>query len=125
MLGGSALRLGRDGYLEGCLLARTCRQLSEKHTLLTVFVKAFKNMSILYHVRAKKSNVFLHRTKYFLRNQKTIDKPVNLCLNVSNMKKTIPILSLLLLIFLSGCTTVIADNTVKDDDKEEEEQCGK
>ena len=36
------------------------------------------------------------------------------------MKKTIPILSLLLLIFLSGCTTVIADNTVKDDDKEEE-----
>jgi len=71
------------------LLARTCRQLSEKHTLLTVFVKAFKNMSILYHVRTKKSNVFLHRTKYFFRNQKTIDKPVNLCLNVTNMKKTL------------------------------------
>ena len=87
MLRGSALRLGRDGYLEGCLLARTCRQLSEKHTLLTVFVKAFGNMSILYHVRAQKSNVFLRRTKIFLGCQKTIDKFTDLCLNVTNMDK--------------------------------------
>ena len=53
------------GTLEGHSLARTCRQLSEKYTLLTVFVKAFTILNAFYHVLAEKSNVFARGTKYF------------------------------------------------------------
>jgi len=56
--------------LEGYLLACTCRQLSEKHTLLTVFVKAFAILKAFYHVRAQKSNVFADETKYFSKGAK-------------------------------------------------------
>ena len=35
------------------------------------------------------------------------------------MKKTIPVIFLLAVLLLSGCTTVIADNTAKDDDNDE------
>ena len=89
MLGGSALRLGRDGYLAHGSLAYTCRQLSEDRVNLTVFVKAFAILTILYHVHAKKSNVFLRKTNIFFRREKTIDKPRGLCLNVSNTEKTL------------------------------------
>ena len=68
--GGSALRLGRDGYLERDLLAHTCRQLSEKPHFLTVFVKAFAILNAFYHVPAEKSNVFAGGPKYFYHRAK-------------------------------------------------------
>ena len=40
-------------------------------------------------MRAKKSNVFLHKTIIFLLAQKDIDKPGSLCLNERNMKNDV------------------------------------
>ena len=68
-------------------MACTGRQLSEKRTFLTVFVKAFAILNAFYHVRAKKSNVFTARTKIFCKAQKTVDKQRPVCLNVNNIGK--------------------------------------
>ena len=59
--GGSALRLGRDGYLERGLSAHTKCRLSEKPDFLTVFVKAFINFSVLYHRKKRLSILFLKK----------------------------------------------------------------
>ena len=68
-------------------MACTCRQLSEKRTILTVFVKAFAILNAFYHVHGKKSNVFAARTKNILLGEKNVDKLIPLCLNVSNICK--------------------------------------
>ena len=59
----SVFRLRSDGSC-GCILSSfTNRRLSERRRNRTVFVTAFFILSILYHVRDKKSNVFILKSK--------------------------------------------------------------
>ena len=63
---GSALRLGRDGYLDSFTLAHTNRQLSERSAYLTVFVKAFFNIAhTLSCPRSKVKCFSLSNKKFF------------------------------------------------------------
>ena len=74
-LNASALRLGSDGSYGCILLPRTNRQLSGRTRFRTVFVTAFFVLPILYHVRVKKSNVFLAKMHNFFLPQKQAFHP--------------------------------------------------